>query len=913
MTGTFDWKEYAALARRLGAEGCVLLKNERDTLPLKKGEKVALYGRTQFDYIKSGTGSGGLVNTPYVINFYDGLKEEADITLDEKVTDIYRAWLKDHPFDRGVGWAGEPFSQTEMELDPSLVEEEAKRNDVAIAVLGRLAGEDKDNTPDKGSYDLRDDERQMLETLVRYYDKVCVLINSGNIIDMKWVEEIGPSAVMYVWQGGVEGGHAAADVLTGRVNPSGRLSDTIARDIKDYPSTANFGDPNIGIYAEDIYVGYRYFETFVKEKVLYPFGFGLSYTDFDHSASMSFDGENVTVSVKITNTGKLAGAEVSQVYFRAPEGKLAKPERELIRFVRSETLFPGAEGEYTVSFSALEMASFDDSGVTGERDSWVLEPGEYRIYEGRNVRDAVEIGSITIADPVVKEKLSEALAPIHPFKRMTRDAKGNLAWEDTPLRIRGFKDRIEEDRKSLKEIPYKGSQQYKLNDVKTGKITMDEFIAGLSDDEMLAMTRGEGMCSPRVCPGTAAAFAGVTDELEGYGIPAMCCADGPSGIRMDAGIKAMQVPNGVCLACTFDTEAVRSLYEYLGMELRLNKIDSLLGPGMNIHRSPLNGRNFEYFSEDPYLTGAMAVAELKGMHKYHVTGMIKHFSCNNQEHGRHTIDSVVSKRALREIYLKGFEMAVKEAGAYLVMTTYGILNGIHTAASYDQNEVVLRKEWGFKGILGTDWWTMINDEGGESDRKQTSFMIRGANDIYMCSTSAGKNGNGDDSPEGLAKGVFTRAELQRNVRRILTVAMDSLAYDRLMGEKDEWEILNKPESVEEGRVHEAYVTVNGETVIDPSIIDTSKGTVNKIRLHLEKLVPYSLVMEVAADGPEFSQIPLLLTLSGISKKMVSLKGSDHDFREVRLNLENYFNIDIYLGMNFGQDGMILRNIRVVES
>ncbi|MCR5279189.1 MAG: glycoside hydrolase family 3 C-terminal domain-containing protein [Lachnospiraceae bacterium] len=912
MKKKFDWKEYAALARRMGAEGCVLLHNDKETLPLKEGTKVALYGRTQFDYIKSGTGSGGLVNTPYVVNIYDGLKNVETLTVDEGVADIYRAWLKDHPFDKGVGWAGEPFSQTEMELDAEQVKAEAARNDVAVAVLGRLAGEDKDNTPDKGSYDLRDDERQMLTTLVKYYDKVCVIINSGNIIDMKWVKEIGPSAVMYVWQGGVEGGNAAADVLTGAVNPCGRLSDTIARDIEDYPSTSNFGDPNIGVYAEDIYVGYRYFETFARDKVLYPFGYGLSYTSFDHAASMSFDGDNVTVNVKITNTGKLAGREVAQIYYRAPEGKLAKPERELVRFCKSETLFPGIAGEYQVSFAAAEMASFDDSGVTGHPDSWVLEPGEYRIYEGKNVRDAVEIGSVSFGGLVVIERLSEALAPIHAFKRMTRNEKGELSWEDTPLRKEGFKERILKDRESLKEIAYVGSQKHDLSEVKDGKITIDEFIAGLSDAEMIAMTRGEGMCSPRVCPGTAAAFAGVTDDLVGYGVPSMCCADGPSGIRMDAGIKAMQVPNGVCLACSFDTKGVKELYEYLGMELRYHEIDSLLGPGMNIHRNPLNGRNFEYFSEDPYMTGAMAVAELKGLHKEHVTGMIKHFSCNNQEHGRHSIDSIVSKRALREIYLKGFEMAVKEAKAYLVMSTYGSLNGIHTAASYDQNETVLRKEWGFKGIVATDWWTMINDEGGEADRKKTSFMIRGANDVYMCTTGAKENGNGDDSEEGLATGVFTKAELQRNVKRILTVAMNSLAFDRARGLKDEWEILNEPKAEGEEKVHEALVDVDGETVIDPSVIDTSKGTANKIRLHLKKLVPYALVMEVAADGPDLSQIPLLLSLNGVSKKMVSLKGSDREFREVRLSLENFMNIDIYLGMSFGQDGMLLRNIRIVE-
>ncbi|MBP5151304.1 MAG: glycoside hydrolase family 3 protein [Lachnospiraceae bacterium] len=913
MKYTFDWKEYAGIAREAGAEGCVLLKNDGDTLPLKKGAKVALFGRTQFDYIKSGSGSGGLVNTPYVVNIYEGLKNSGSVELDETVADIYRAWLKDHPYDKGVGWAGEPFSQVEMPLDPDMVKKAAAKNEVAVAVIGRLAGEDKDNTPDKGSYILREDEHDMIKELTMNFEKVCVLLNSGNIIDMKWVKELNPSAVLYVWQGGVEGGNSVADVVTGKVNPSGHLADTIAYDIKDYPCEGHFGDPNEGVYVEDIFVGYRYFETFARDKVLYPFGFGLSYTTFEHRAGLSFIGKGITVNVTVKNTGKVPGKDAVQVYFKAPAGKLSKPERELVRIAKTGIIEPGCEETVSVSFSVMEMASFDDGGYTGNPDCYVLEPGEYTVFEGEDVRRAFPIGGISLGDLIVVERLSEALAPIKPFKRMARTAEGKLVWQDTPLRKIGPGERIAEERKNLKENPYKGRQDHKLKDVKDGKITLDEFVAGLSDKEMIEMTRGEGMCSHRVTAGTAGAFCGSSDALNSYGIPTLCCADGPSGIRMDAGTKAMQVSNGVSLACTFNPELVTKLYDYLGKELRLNRIDSLLGPGMNIHRSPLNGRNFEYFSEDPYLTGIMAVSELKGMHRHHVTGMIKHFSCNNQEFGRHTIDSVVSKRALREIYLKGYEMAVKEGGAYLIMSTYGLLNGTHTASSFDQNETILRKEWGFKGIVATDWWTYINEEGGESSREYTSFMIRGANDIYMCSTDAENNANKDDSEEGLKKGVYTRAELERNAKRILTVAMGSLAYDFMNGEKDEWEVLNVPKNVSAGKVKDLEISLSGgEIEVDPKIIDTSRGTENRIKLHFAKLSRYKLVMELNAKGSELAQIPMTLSLNGTPKKVISLTGNDVEFREETMSLETYMTVDAYLSMSFGQDGITIRRLRIVE-
>lgn len=910
MKLSFDWNEYEALVRKAGAEGCVLLKNDNEALPVKSGEKVALFGRTQFDYIKSGSGSGGMVNIPYLVNVYDGFKN-AGIAVDEAVADVYKEWLKDHPFDKGVGWAGEPFSQVEMPVESAMVADAASRNDAAVVVFGRLAGEDKDNKPEEGSYLLREDERALLKEVCGAFKRVIVLINSGNIIDMKWVKEFNPAAVMYIWQGGVEGGNAAADVVTGKVTPCGKLADTIAYDITDYPCEGNFGDPKIGIYAEDIFVGYRYFETFKKDAVLYPFGFGLSYTEFDHAATMDFDGDKITVKTKVTNVGKVLGKEVVQVYYKAPAGKLSKPERELAQFGKTGTLFAGASEDVTVSFDIKDMASYDDGGYTGFKNAFVLEAGTYEIYEGKDVRSAVLIGSVDLKETVLVEQTEDALSPKTPFKRMINDG-GKVAWQDTPLRETPTAEFIERERATLKEIPYAGSQKHNLKEVRDGKIDLDTFIAGLSDEEMIQMTRGEGMCSARVCPGTAAAFAGVTDKLVSYGIPACCCSDGPSGIRMDVGTMAMQGPNGVALACTFDRELVESLYEYMGLELRYNKIDSLLGPGINIHRSPLNGRNFEYFSEDPYLTGAMAVAELKGMHKNKVTGTIKHFSCNNQEFGRHSIDSVVSKRALREIYLKGFEMAVREGGAYNIMTTYGSLNGIHTASSFEQNIMVTRHDWGFEGLLETDWWTMINEEGGEPTRQNTSFMIRGGNDVYMVTSNSERNDNNDDSAEGLKNGVFTRAELQRNVRNILIAAMKTASFDRLCGEVDEWDVKNKPEVEKYEKLIEFKVEAEDGTVIDESLIDTSKGAMNRIFVCLKEKGIFSIKMDVAAEGSELAQIPMVLSLNGVPKKVVTRNGADHEFREETLFLETFLSINVYVGISFNQDGIKLKNIRVVK-
>ena len=376
------------------------------------------------------------------------------------------------------------------------------------------------------------------------------------------------------------------------------------------------------------------------------------------------------------------------------------------------------------------------------------------------------------------QQLEEALAPVTPFFRLKPEAvcdkktaeeaddslELEMEKEAVPLRTISLVDRIRENRPEAAACS--GDKGITLGDVYDKKAELDEFLSQLTDEDLACIVRGEGMCSPKVTPGTAGAFGGVTDRLKDFGIPVGCCADGPSGIRMDCGTHAFSLPNGTCLACTFNEALVEALFEMEGLELRRNRVDLLLGPGMNIHRNPLNGRNFEYFSEDPYLTGKMAAAQLKGMGKAGTSGTIKHFAGNNQEFSRNLADSVISERALREIYLKGFEIAVKEGGAISIMSTYGPVNGLWTAGSYDLLTTILRKEWGFDGLVMTDWWAKMNDEGQDGDTRNTAAMVRGQNDVYMVVSDAASNSAQDNTLEGLADGRITRGELLRSAAAI---------------------------------------------------------------------------------------------------------------------------------------------------
>lgn len=804
---------FGEVVRKAAAEGMVLLKNENHMLPVTENDRVALFGRCQINYYKSGTGSGGAVNTAYTTNLVDGFREYKNITLNEELLQVYKAWIEENPFDNAGGaWASEPWFQKEMPVSLELAKKARETSNKALVVIGRTAGEDKDYEAVEGSYFLTQEEKKLLETVAEVFEDTAVILNVSNIIDMSWLESLEHKehirSVLYTWQGGVEAGRASADVLTGAVTPSGKLPDTIAYDIKDYPSTENFGNKEKNFYKEDIYVGYRYFETFAPEKVQFPFGFGLSYTDFDlnvQQAEIQGTGKDakMILKVSVTNVGtQYFGKEVVQVYYEAPQGKLGKPVRELGCFAKTELLAPGQEQILQLELPVNSMASYDDSGVTGHKSCYVLEAGCYKFYVGTDVRNAQKINlekteDFELPECVVTEELQEALAPTECFERIRPGEKGEhgvytLMQEEVPLQTISLEKRIQENLPKTMEIT--GNKGISFQDVKNKKAELEQFVAQFTKEELSIIVRGEGMCSPLVTPGTASAFGGTAPSLSGYGIPVACTADGPSGIRMDSGLKATQMPIGTMLAASWNVSMVEELYEWEGRELLRNEIDTLLGPGINLHRNPLNGRNFEYFSEDPYLTGKFGSAVVKGIQKSGADATVKHFACNNQELARSIADSIVSERAVREMYLKGFEMTVKEGHACSIMTSYNPLNGHWSASNYDLCTTILRGEWGYTGIVMTDWWAKMNDpvKGGEARMNNTAAMVRAQNDLYMVVPNGGSQENEyeDNTLEALENGTLTIGELQRCAMNICRFILHAPVSERKLKTLEEMQAEN---------------------------------------------------------------------------------------------------------------------------
>ncbi len=857
------YKPLATVARKAAADGIVLLKNEGRILPLGKNDCVSLFGRTQIDYNKSGTGSGGLVNVDRVVNILDGIRENGNLTLNGELVSVYEEWLKDHPFDKGAGWAQEPWCQEEMVPSDEVVSKARQASDVAVVIIGRAAGEDKDNGANKGSWYLTDDEEALLAVVTKHFDKTVVLLNVGNIIDMSWVEKYGIGAVAYIWQGGQDGGAAVADMLSGNVNPSGRLTDTIAKDIFLYPSVKNFGNIECNLYEEDIYVGYRYFETFRKDDVLYPFGFGLSYTDFEQTvAKAELCGETVKVSVRVKNVGKRAGREVVQVYFEAPQGKLGKSLRSLIAFGKTELISSGEEQTLDFEINIAEMASYDDGGVTGNKSSYVLEAGEYKLYVGKNVREAAPAFSFTLKELKVTERLSEALAPVRDldiiYPEITPDGV-KIAHRRASKRTVDYCDRIMAE--TPKKIKQTGDRGIKLADVKDGKATMEEFVAQLSSDQLIHLSLGEGMCSPKVRPGGAGAVGGVTEELAHFGIPIAALHDGPSGIRMDNGDKATSLPNGTAIACTWDVELAEEIYELLSIELTTHSIDSILGPGINIHRVPLNGRNFEYFSEDPYITGKFAAAMIRGVAKYGNSATVKHFAANSQEYHRRDNDAVMSERAAREIYLKGFEYAVKEGKPRSLMTSYNLINGIWSANNYELNTTVLRGEWGYSGFVVTDWWPRLSFES--TDGMPLRYMVEAQNDVYM-PTSDAKTFN-HDLYAALEEGEITLGQLQRNAMNILRYLASSHALERFEGSKSEGAESLADKADQLGTVYElTFPECEREYIVE----------LGEVGVGL-------LCIEYSSAAPDISQMTVNVSVDGVNAVSLTVNGTNGEKKTIR--------------------------------
>ena len=735
-------ERHIQLSRKAASEGTVLLKNNNHLLPFPKGTKIAVFGKGQIDYVKGGGGSGD-VNVSYVRNIYQGLKLKKDhIEVFDTLSLYYQNYVEEQ-YKNGAELG--KFDETVIPAD--LLAQAKAFTDTAVISINRYSAEAFDRKSDGTDhyFNLSEAEKAMVDTVTANFAKVVVLLNVGAMIDTSWFayNDAISSAVM-LWQGGMEGGLAAADILTGDANPYGRLVDTCARSFDDYPSSEGFHESEDYVkYTEDIYVGYRYFETVPgkKECVVYPFGYGLSYTTFQLSNIIGCTmGENIMVSVTVTNTGNTKGKEVVQVYYGAPQGKLGKPAKQLCGFAKTKELAPSESQTLYIPFAINDMASFDDTGVVA-KSCKVLEKGAYRIYVGTNVRNAEALDyAYNLEETVITERLHSYVAPERLDKRMKADG----TYETV-------------DYKSVERTVFPNTykcvaapeEPYLLLDVAEGKIDLDTFIAQITDDELIELVHGQ--------PNMGVASTNGMGNLPRLGIPNVMTTDGPAGVRptRKSMVKTTAFPVATCLAATWDTTLLEEIGRVGALEVKENNMYIFLTPALNIHRSPLCGRNFEYYSEDPFVSGKMAAATVRGIQSQNIVATPKHFACNNKETNRKNSDSIVSERALREIYLKGFEICVKEAKPRMLMTAYNIVNGVRASENAELVEGILRGEWGYEGMVTTDWQTL-----GDPVQELLAY-----NDIKMPYSYP------EQVKAALENGTLTREVLCVCVKRILEMIL----------------------------------------------------------------------------------------------------------------------------------------------
>ncbi len=761
------------LLRKAAAEGTVLLRND-GVLPFSKNDVISVFGRVQYDYMFVGYGSGGDVIKPYTVNFIEGLRN-TNAKINEELAAIYKDWCEKNPPDHGF-WGHWPLYYDEMPIDTAVIENAAAKSECAVIVIGRSAGEDRENKLEAGSYYLTDDEKALIKRVSSAFKKTVIALNIGSIIDMSWEKELlsGDSAILIPWQGGMESGNALAEVILGLSEPSGRLTDTIAENYWDYPCSEDFGEKDYNNYTEDIFVGYRYFETFDKSKVLYPFGYGLGYASFKQEfVNGSLNSSTVTLTVKSANISEFCGKDVLQIYVSAPQGSLGKPSKVLCGFSKTNLLNNGESYETTIEIPFYAFASYDDSGKSGNKSCYVLEKGEYSFYLGTNVRDCRKVWSFTLDETEIIDSLKEVCAPKFAFERIKvaeKDSSLAIDFEDVPLSTDNLKQIILD--KLPEDFGFKGDLGITLENVKNGKNTIEEFISQLSLTELEAISRGDyTMNSSLGNEGNAGVLGGVTKSLRNKGISPITTTDGPSGIRIKACCSLL--PIGASISAMWNLPLAEEIYSKIGSEMKEKGSDILLAPGMNIHRSPLCGRNFEYYSEDPYITGKTAAAVVKGIQSQGVGACPKHFACNSQETNRNKTDSRLSERALREIYLKGFEICVKEAHPLTIMTSYNKINGVWGHYNYDLCTRILRDEWGFAGLVMTDWWMQYTASPEFPGIKDNGYRVRAGVDVLM----PGGKRTGKKKPDGTLLKTFgkkdgiTLGEMQATAKHVLEVVM----------------------------------------------------------------------------------------------------------------------------------------------
>ncbi len=826
FSGTTDpevqpWEtEHRKVARRAAAEGIVLLKNEDNLLPLKAGSNVALYGAGAGRTIKGGTGSGD-VNERENVSVFQGIKnagfqvttEDWIASYDKIYENARQEWKRSILSKTGEGADTMDFfsvySTTPFKMPAGdQVQKPAEDADTAIYVLSRIAGEGSDRTADKGDYYLSDDEYQILADICAYYKNVIVLINAGAQVDLSFMDEFeNIKALLVIVQPGMEGGNAVADILSGKANPSGKLADTWAYEYEDYPNSEKFshnnGNVQTELYEEGIYVGYRYFDTF-EVPVRYGFGYGLSYTDFEISnyRLVKISAEKISISASVKNTGKVSGKEVVQVYASLPGGTLEKEAHRLAAYAKTAELKPGETEEVTMEVTVDALTSYDE-----ESAAWILEKGFYGIWIGNSLASAKLCGGMKLDATVTKRQVKNLFPLKQDLEEIVQEPSRTAKRAETAEKLAG------EQAMTVLELHAADITteivEYKKNADLYEREAMD-FVNTLTEEELIDLAAGD----PGKAQGGNLGAAGISVPGSAgethrcavdKGLASIVLADGPAGLRLmkyyhvnEGSIVSMPfefslegglfyddsrelpgeryyqyctaIPVGTLLAQTWNQELIREVGAMIGTEMEHFGVTLWLAPGMNIHRNPLCGRNFEYYSEDPYVSGTIAAAMTEGVQSNYGCGTtIKHFACNNQEDNRMGSDSVVSERALREVYLKGFEIAIRQAQPMSIMTSYNLINGVHAANNYDLCTESARNEWGFKGAIMTDWTT--TEQG---DNCTASGCMRAGNDLVM----PGCFGDHDNMHKELAEGTLKIEDLKACIARLVSVIWKSNQYQQ---------------------------------------------------------------------------------------------------------------------------------------
>ena len=831
--------ENRRVACEAACEGIVLLRND-GCLPLKEGEAVALFGGGAVRTIKGGTGSGD-VNQRESVSVWQGMENHGMKLTSRKWLENFEEIYKKERAD----WRDQILEETGRDPDgdllkiyaahgfrmpagPKITREELGDAKTAVYVISRVAGEAADRFLQAGDYYLTDAEKQDLKFLSENCSALIVILNTGGQIDGKEILNLPVNlAVLTISQPGMEGGNALAKILLGQETPSGKLTDTWAKNYKDFPNASSFshnnGDVEHEFYTEGIYVGYRYFDTFGVE-AQFPFGFGLSYTSFAiRFLGLTAGPKQVTVELSVKNTGeKYAGKEVVQIYASCPQSGVQKEYRKLCAFAKTKKLEPGEAERITVSFPAKALAYFDES-----RTAWVAAGGVYGLWVGNSIGNLSLEAELLLEEDTVLEEVSGICPPQNPVPELESSRERRKELDEAVAGMARAK--------GLVPVRLKLSESFgpvSRGDTAKEEAMAKELVRELTDQELAAMVMGEigkgqnnslGAAGIMV-PGAAGETSGILEKTRG--VPGISMADGPAGVRLmqsyqvdrktgqvysqgilgalEGGIFAdstvredadvyyqycTAIPVGTMLAQTWNPRLVEKVGRAVAAELLEFGVSWWLAPGMNIHRNPLCGRNFEYFSEDPVVSGVMAAAMTRGVQSVPGVGTtIKHFACNNQEDNRKGSDSILSQRALREIYLRGFEIAVKTAQPMAIMTSYNLINGVHAANSADLCTTAAREEWGFEGLIMTDWTTTMRG-GGSIPWK----CVKAGNDLIM----PGARTDRENILQALEDASLTRKELEVCAARVLKMIFCSSGYEDCRSYKERFADLKPYLTVEE--------------------------------------------------------------------------------------------------------------------